>query len=173
MIGEVDTGIPVKGSFRFVHQFLGVVLAAVPASPAAQLFRVTAAEADQLVPVLLKEVEDSGDDLFLLLNSIPEGVPVDMDMEPASGGLVATITQRDRFPGQFLPREFTTMELSVIGWVTSSNPSFKEPSCLMYIRFPVMVRAVLPIRYLPRPVDPPAQRRNNGNLPRRRPAWGL
>ena len=71
VVRKVDTGIPVKGAFGFIHQLLGIVLPSIPAGPAAQLFRFAATETDQLVPVLLKEVEDSGDDFFLSLDSIP------------------------------------------------------------------------------------------------------
>ena len=89
-----------------IQQFLRLVLIAVTGSPTLQLVLCPPTEFQQFLPVLLKEVQDPGNDRILLLLRVTESAPIHMDMEATGAGLMAGIAQADRFlenlgPGHF------------------------------------------------------------------------
>ena len=82
--------IPLLGVIQDLH---GLLLIAVPGCPLIQLVLGAAAEFQQLLPVLLEKVEDTGNGGVLLFLSLSEGQTAHMDMEAAGPGLMAGVAQ--------------------------------------------------------------------------------
>ena len=80
--------------FGVLQDFLGPVFVAIPSGPAFQLSWGPAAELEKLLPMLLHEVENSGDGRLLFFLRFSEGLPADVDVEAAGLGLVGTVAQR-------------------------------------------------------------------------------
>lgn len=76
------------------QDLLGPVFVAIPSGPAFQLSWGPAAELEKLLPMLLLEVENSGDGEFLFFLRFPEGLPADVNVKAAGLGLVGTVAQR-------------------------------------------------------------------------------
>lgn len=112
---EIDAGIAsaVVALLGIVQDLHGLLLVAVPGGPALQLPGGTAAELEELFPVLLEEVEDPGNGGVLLLLRNAEGHAVHMDVEAAAAGPMAEVAQVNGFPAEFFPGHF--MELAVQG----------------------------------------------------------
>lgn len=64
---KVDTGVAFPVSFGMKQNVLGMLLQPIPGGPLGQLAAGAAGEFQHLLPVLLKEIENPGDDLILFL----------------------------------------------------------------------------------------------------------
>ena len=137
-IGQIHTGIApgMTSLFRVVQNIPGLFPIAIPSSPALQLALRTAAEFQQLFPVLFKEVEYPGNGRILLLLSLSKSRPTDMNMK-------ATVPARWlRYPNAAALRHTASQGIffcwysKLMGWVTISRPSSSDPSCLIYACFP-------------------------------------
>ena len=92
-----------------------MVFQAIPGGPAFQLARGTTAEFQQLLPVFLKEIQDSGNAGLLLPVIQAEGRPAHMDMEAAGPGLMTPIVHSDRLAQDCFPRHILLMEIQSHG----------------------------------------------------------
>ena len=77
-----------------------------PGGPAVQLPLGPAAEFEELLPVLLKEVQHPGNGCLLVGIGVPEGLPTHVDMEAAGAGLVGKVAHADGLPEEGLPGHF-------------------------------------------------------------------
>ena len=77
---------------------LGYSFVAVSGRPVLQLARCPAAELQQFLPVLLKEVEHPGNGAILLLDGSHRRRRGSLDMEPAGPDLMAPVPHGDRLP---------------------------------------------------------------------------
>ena len=76
------------------QDLLGSVFVAIASGPAFQLSWGPAAELEKLLPMLLHEVENSGDGGFLFFLRFPEGFSAEVNVKAAGLGLVGTVAQR-------------------------------------------------------------------------------
>lgn len=74
-----------------------------PGGTAVQLPLGPAAEFEELLPVLLKEVQHPGNGCLLVGMGVPEGLPTHVDMEAAGAGLVGKVAHADGLPEEGLP----------------------------------------------------------------------
>ena len=102
---QIDAGVPpsVVALLSKVQNVHGVLLVAVPGRPPLQLPLGTAAELQQLLPVLLEEVEHPGDGGILFGSSVAKSRTAHMDMEPAGAGPVTAVAQREGFFAEMFP----------------------------------------------------------------------
>ena len=82
----------------------GMLFQPIPSRPLGKLAPGAAGEFQHLFPVLLKEIENPGDDLILFLQGISKGSAVDVDMEAAGACLMGAVAQtsglvQNLFPG--------------------------------------------------------------------------
>ena len=96
--------IPLLGVIQDLH---GLLLIAVTGCPLIQLVLGAAAEFQQLFPVLLEKVEDTGNGGVLLFLSLSKSQTTHMDMEATGPGLMAGVAQihssfADLLPGYLL-----------------------------------------------------------------------
>ena len=104
---EVDAGVAAGvAGLGPVQDVPGTVPIAVPGGPAIQLPLGPAAEFEELLPVLLKEVQHPGDGRLLLGIGVPEGLSAHMDVEAAGAGLVGEVAHADSLPEEGLPGHF-------------------------------------------------------------------
>ena len=68
-----------------------MLLEAITIGPAAELLLGAAAELQQFLPVLFKEIEDTPNYLFLLLLGVDKGGKVDVDMKAAGTCLMGQV----------------------------------------------------------------------------------
>lgn len=97
------------------QNFLGPVFVAIPSGPAFQLSWGPAAELEKLLPMLLHEVENSGDGGFLFFLRFPEGLPADVNVKAAGLGLVGTVAQRAGCAQNFRPGHLFLVVLQAHG----------------------------------------------------------
>ena len=71
----------------------------VSCRPPGHLALGSAAELQELIPELFKDIENTGDTLVLVLFCGAKGQPAHVDMEPTGSGLMGCIAQ---VPGQLL-----------------------------------------------------------------------
>lgn len=89
---QIDAGVAaVAGDLGAVEDGLRVILPPVPCRPLLHLLPCPAAEAEELVPVVLHEEQDPGDGVFPLFRCVPQAGTADVDMEAAGAGLMAQI----------------------------------------------------------------------------------
>lgn len=85
---------------------LGETKGKPPGDTAVQLPLGPAAEFEELLPVLLKEVQHTGNGCLLVGIGVPEGLPTHVDMEAAGAGLVGKVAHADGLPEEGLPGHF-------------------------------------------------------------------
>ena len=92
-----------------------------PGGTAVQLPLGPAAEFEELLPVLLKEVQPPGNGCLLVGISVPEGLPTHVDMEAAGAGLVGKVAHADGLPEEGLPGHFGAVVVVVNRLLTSNG----------------------------------------------------
>ena len=97
------------------QDLLGPVFVAIPSGPAFQLSWGPAAELEKFLPMLLHEVENSGDGGFLFFLRFPEGLPADVNVKAAGLGLVGTVAQRAGCAQDFRPGHLFLVVLQAHG----------------------------------------------------------
>lgn len=97
------------------QDLLGSVFVAIASGPAFQLSWGPAAELEKLLPMLLHEVENSGDGGFLFFLRFPEGLPADVNVKAAGLGLVGTVAQRAGCVQDFRPGHLFLVVLQAHG----------------------------------------------------------
>ena len=102
---QIDAGVsaPVVALLGKVQDLHGVLLIAVTGGPPLQLLPGTAAEFQQLLPVLFEEIEHPGNGGILLPFRGAEGSPAHMDVESAGSSPVAAVSHSYRFFADRLP----------------------------------------------------------------------
>ena len=92
IVGQIDAHIPLC-TLSDIQDLLGVFLQSVTVSPSAELLLGTAAEFQQLLPVLFKEVQNPGNDCLLLFLGVAKGSTVDVDMKATGTCLMGQVAQ--------------------------------------------------------------------------------
>ena len=106
---KIDAGVALPVALGVEQDVLGVLLQPISGGPLSKLAAGAAGEFQHLLPVLLEEIENPGDDFVLFLQGISKGSTVDVDMEAAGACLVGPVAQASGLVQDFLPGHVTAM----------------------------------------------------------------
>ena len=101
---EIDRNVSaVAAAFRFLQDLFAGLFKAKPCTPAAHVVAASAAEREQLVPVLFHKEQNPADDIFLFCLVVAKGIPVDVNVQTASRCLMGAISHGNCLSKDFLP----------------------------------------------------------------------
>ena len=92
VVRDVHASIPaIAALFSVLQNLFGAVLVTIASSPAVHLVLGSAAEFQQLQPVVLHKIKHPGNALVLCFPGTAEGCSVDVDVKSASACFVAAV----------------------------------------------------------------------------------
>lgn len=104
---EIDRNVSaVAAAFGFLQDLFSGFLEAKPCTPSAHVVAASAAECEQLVPMLFHKEQDPADDIFLFCLIVAKGIAVDVNVQTASTGLMRTVAHGDCLLENFFPVHF-------------------------------------------------------------------
>ena len=107
----------VASAFGFLQDLFAGLFKTKPCTPAAHVVAASAAEREQLVPVLFYKEQNPADDIFLFCLVVTESISIDVNVQTASRCLVGTIAHGNCFPKDFFPVHFLRVIIQR-HWVT-------------------------------------------------------
>ena len=131
IIAEVYCGIPTVAAFLcFVHDCFRGMLITISCRPAVHGVFGTAAEFQQLIPVMLHKIQDSGDHLVLFFLIVGKSIAVYMKMQAASACLMRTVALANGMVHDVFPRELVNVIVHGAGVRNQFHAIVQRAVCL-------------------------------------------
>ena len=96
----------VAAAFGFLQDLFSGFLEAKPCTPATHVITASAAECEQLVPMLFHKEQNPADHIFLFCLIVSKGISIDVNVQTTSRCLVGTVAHGNGFPKKFFPVHF-------------------------------------------------------------------
>ena len=107
VVVQIDRNVSaVAAAFGFLQDLFAGFLKAESCTPAAHVVAASAAECEQLVPMLFHQEQDPADDIFLFCLIVAKSISIDVNVQTASRCLMGTIAHGNCLPKECFPVHF-------------------------------------------------------------------